>query len=168
MNTIIRILVNNRPGVLDRIAGIVRRRGWNIDGLTVGTMEGNLVQISLSINGQHIDVTEFGDRLSELHDVEDWEECRPQNHIAREILLFSYGKNSDQTQVVSRLGEVRTIEEMDGVVHAECTGSPGEITAAYELLKQYSIPCVRIGNLIMAKEGGDDKDGKRDVPDSCN
>jgi hypothetical protein len=32
-------------------------------------MEGNLVQISLSINGQHIDVTEFGDRLSELHDV---------------------------------------------------------------------------------------------------
>jgi|GEM_PF-2359582 len=170
MNAIIRILAFNKPGVLDRIAGIVRRRGWNIDSLTAGNITaGNapegLMQINLSIEGQHIDTQEFGDRLSELHDVWGWEECSLQDHFIREILLFSFRKDSEQGRAVSGISGIKIIEENNGLVYAEYTGSPEEAGAVYRLLNENSISCVRVGKLILAREGDRFTDGKGFVSD---
>jgi len=169
MDALITIFAYNRPGVLDRIAGIVRKRGWNIDGLTAGSLTGGLMQISLSITGQHIDVPELGDRLSELHDVESWEECSLRDHFIREILLLSYLKDSGQGEVISRIGGIKTIEEgKDGRVYAECTGSPEEIAAKYDLLRENAVSCVRIGKMILAKKGERAEDGKRNISGAGN
>lgn len=170
MNAIIRILAFNKPGVIDRIAGIVRRRGWNIDSLTAGNISAEnapdgLMQINLSIEGQHIDTEEFGDRLSELHDVQGWEECSQRDHFIREILLFSFRKDGGQSKAVSGISGIKIIEEKNGLVYAEYTGSPEEAAAVYRLLKENSIYCVRIGKLVLAREGDHFADGKSFISD---
>lgn len=164
MNVLIRILVYNRPGVLDRIAGIVRRRGWNIDGLTIGMTAENLMQINLSIDGQHIDVPEFGHLLSEMHDVESWEECSAQHHFVREMLLLSYRKDSGQSEVISGISGIRTIkEDEDGRIYAEYTGSPEETAAKYDLLQKNSVYCIRAGKIVLAREGDNSKNGRKSI-----
>jgi len=80
MPNIIRMRVYDRPGVLDRITGLIRRNGLNIKTITSGSMGEGISQITISL-GKHVRLETLGDRFREMTSVHQWERCTPATYL---------------------------------------------------------------------------------------
>ena len=86
---ILSLLVENRPGVLARIAGLFSRRGFNIDTLTVGpTDDPNISRITLTLDGAVHPIDQVTKQLHKLVNVIKIRDMEPGTTIAREMALF--------------------------------------------------------------------------------
>src|ERR671926_1572345 len=86
---ILSILVENKPGVLTRIAGLFARRGFNIDTLAVGpTDDPALSRITLTLDGAAHPIDQVTKQLHKLVNVIKIRDMEPDKTIAREMALF--------------------------------------------------------------------------------
>ena len=86
---ILSLLVENRPGVLARIAGLFSRRGFNIDTLAVGpTDDPNISRITLTLDGAVHPIDQVTKQLHKLVNVIKIRDMEPGETIAREMALF--------------------------------------------------------------------------------
>src|ERR1700755_2445717 len=86
---ILSILVENKPGVLTRIAGLFARRGFNIDTLAVGpTDDETLSRITLTLDGAMHPIDQVTKQLHKLVNVIKIRDLEPQETVARELALF--------------------------------------------------------------------------------
>src|SRR6185437_15772205 len=86
---VLSILVENKPGVLTRIAGLFARRGFNIDTLTVGpTDEDRLSRITLTVDGALHPIDQVTKQLHKLVNVLKIRDLEPGDTVARELALF--------------------------------------------------------------------------------
>src|SRR5437763_3206567 len=86
---ILSILVENKPGVLTRIAGLFARRGFNIDTLAVGpTDDEALSRITLTLDGAMHPIDQVTKQLHKLVNVIKIRDLEPQETVARELALF--------------------------------------------------------------------------------
>src|SRR5688572_24612901 len=86
---ILSLLVENRPGVLARIAGLFSRRGFNIDTLAVGpTDDPNISRITLTLDGAVHPIDQVTKQLHKLVNVLKIRDMEPEETIAREMALF--------------------------------------------------------------------------------
>ena len=86
---VLTILVENRPGVLTRIAGLFARRGFNIDTLTVGpTDDEHLSRITLTVDGALHPIDQVTKQLHKLVNVLKIRDLEPADTVARELALF--------------------------------------------------------------------------------
>src|SRR3954468_24458545 len=83
------ILVENKPGVLTRIAGLFARRGFNIDTLTVGpTDEDRISRITLTLDGAVHPIDQVTKQLHKLVNVIKIRDMEPEQTVSREMALF--------------------------------------------------------------------------------
>src|ERR1041384_4807379 len=83
------ILVENKPGVLTRIAGLFARRGFNIDTLTVGpTDDDRISRITLTLDGAVHPIDHVTKQLHKLVNVLKIRDLDPADTVARELVLF--------------------------------------------------------------------------------
>jgi len=83
------ILVENKPGVLTRIAGLFARRGFNIDTLTVGPTDDERVsRITLTLDGAVHPIDQVTKQLHKLINVLKIRDLDPADTVARELALF--------------------------------------------------------------------------------
>src|SRR6202008_4157339 len=88
-NNILSILVENKPGVLTRIAGLFARRGFNIDTLAVGpTDDPTLSRITLTLDGAMHPIDQGTKQLHKLVNVTKIRDLEPSETVARELALF--------------------------------------------------------------------------------
>src|SRR5205085_9193612 len=104
---IVSILVENKPGVLTRIAGLFARRGFNIDTLAVGPTEDEpLSRISLTLDGALHPIDQVTKQLHKLVNVLKIRDLEPKETLAREVALFKVSADGAARAEVMSICEI--------------------------------------------------------------
>src|SRR6476660_4043303 len=121
------ILVENRPGVLARIAGLFARRGFNIDTLAVGpTDDPDISRITLTLDGAVHPIDQVTKQLHKLVNVIKIRDLEPVETVARELALFKVSADGSTRGEVMQVVEIfrgKIIDVAKRSVIVEVTGS---------------------------------------------
>jgi acetolactate synthase I/III small subunit len=94
---VLSILVENKPGVLTRIAGLFARRGFNIDTLAVGPTDDDAVsRITLTVDGAKHPIDQVTKQLHKLVNVLKIRDLEPDEAVSRELALFKVSADGAQ------------------------------------------------------------------------
>ena len=137
------VLVENKPGVLARIAGLFARRGYNIESLAVGPTERpELSRITLQVgveNPQYLEqITKQLNKLIEVLKIVELEDAA----VRRELVLIKLKSDpSTRSQIIEivQLFRGKTVDVQNESLTIEATGSPDKLQALLEMLRPYGI-----------------------------
>ena len=100
-------MVENRPGVLARIAGLFSRRGFNIDTLAVGpTEDPDISRITLTLDGAVHPIDQVTKQLHKLVNVIKIRDMEPDGTIAREMALFRVSAAVESRAEIMQFAEI--------------------------------------------------------------
>jgi acetolactate synthase-1/3 small subunit len=101
------VLVENKPGVLTRVAGLFARRGFNIQSLAVGASEDpNLSRMTITIDGAEHPIDQVTKQLHKLINVVKIRDLDPQNTVAAELMLIKVAAEGDKRTDVLQIAEI--------------------------------------------------------------
>lgn len=123
MQVYFKIWVNDRPGILDSIAGMIRRKGWNINNISCGDAVGGLSQMNLTLQAHNVDLSVLEEHLNALDGVYRWETCKPETHCIRELAMFCLPEHVPMPD----LPGIHVIDCRNGFVFAEYSASPEQV-----------------------------------------
>ena len=130
---VLSILVENKPGVLTRIAGLFARRGFNIDTLTVGpTDDDHLSRITLTVDGALHPIDQVTKQLHKLINVLKIRDLEPGDTVTRELALFKVAADGSQRAEVMQICEIfrgKVVDVTKRSLIVEITGGRDKIEA---------------------------------------
>ena len=137
------VLVENKPGVLARIAGLFARRGYNIESLAVGQTERpELSRITLQVgveNQQFLEqITKQLNKLVEVLKIVELEESAVRRELVLIKLKADPGTRSQIIEIV-QLFRGKTVDVQNESLTVEATGSPDKLDALLEMLRPYGV-----------------------------
>ena len=101
------LLVENRPGVLARIAGLFSRRGFNIDTLAVGpTEDPDISRVTLTVDGAVHPIDQVTKQLHKLVNVIKIRDMEPDTAVAREMALFRINAAADNRAEIIEFAQI--------------------------------------------------------------
>src|SRR5580658_3631278 len=104
---ILSIMVENKPGVLTRIAGLFARRGFNIDTLTVGPTDDDAIsRVTLTLDGALHPIDQVTKQLHKLVNVLKIRDLEPEDTVTRELALFKVAVDGSQCGEVTQITEI--------------------------------------------------------------
>lgn len=107
MKRTISVLVENRAGVLSRVAGLFARRGFNIDSLAVGpAAEAGVSCITIVVDDRDNIMEQISKQLNKLIDVIKLKEYEPDEIISRELLLVKVNANAQNRGEIAELAKL--------------------------------------------------------------
>src|SRR6478735_7168933 len=153
---ILSILVENKPGVLTRIAGLFARRGFNIDTLAVGpTDDETLSRITLTLDGAMHPIDQVTKQLHKLVNVIKIRDLEPKDTIAREMALFKVSADGQSRGEIMQLSEIfraRIVDVSGRTVTIEVTGTADKIEAFEQMVRPFGlVEMVRTGEIAIAR-----------------
>ncbi len=152
MNTILRLGVYDSPGVLDRIAGLIRRNGFNIMSLNTGTFKNGTAQINIVLTDARADVHKLGKQLYDINFISNYMVLSSENACIRELALVRM-KTSDFD--ATHFKDARIIRKDALEISFEITGTPHDIETLLLPVQDKLLDIVRSGALAISKEGAD-------------
>ena len=149
-------LVENRPGVLNRVASLFRRRGFNLDSLTVGrTDRDDLSRMTLVIDGTRAQAERVERELCKLINVVRVDHLHGLPSVTRDLALIKVAVTPETRPEVMHLCEVfraRIIDVAQDSVIVELTGDEPKLEGFVELLRPLGIvEMVRTGLVAMGR-----------------
>jgi len=152
----ITVLVDNKPGVLSRVALLFSRRGYNIESLAVSITENPEVsRMTLVVNGNEGEVEQITKQLHKLIDVSKVQDYAGIPLIARELALIKVNALVENRTALMQLVEVfrgRVVDMSEKTFVIELTGGNDKIDAFEKLLEPYGVrELVRTGRIAMAR-----------------
>src|SRR5437763_658607 len=154
---ILSILVENKPGVLTRIAGLFARRGFNIDTLAVGpTDDETISRITLTLDGAVHPIDQVTKQLHKLVNVLKIRDLEPEETLARELAMFKVSADGSSRAEVMQLCEIfraKVVDVTKRSVVVEVTGTCDKIEAFERLGRPFGL--MGIGLLWADPEGVD-------------
>lgn len=155
MKHIISVLVENKFGVLARIAGLFSARGFNIDSLAVGETEDlTISRMTIVVRGDERILEQIIKQLRKLIDVIRVIDLTQKDYIDRELVLLKIDgtKNKEAIGKILKKHKVSVIEEKEGKFTIEVASSKEEIEKLFSELAPYPIKeMVRTGRIAMEK-----------------
>ncbi|MDH6133175.1 acetolactate synthase-1/3 small subunit [Kitasatospora sp. MAA4] len=137
------VLVENKPGVLARIAALFSRRGFNIDSLAVGPTEHpDISRMTIVVNVEDLPLEQVTKQLNKLVNVIKIVELDQSAAIQRELVLVKVrADNETRSQVVEivQLFRAKTVDVSPDAVTIEATGSSDKLEAMLRMLEPYGI-----------------------------
>ena len=157
---ILSLLVENRPGVLARIAGLFSRRGFNIDTLAVGpTDDPTLSRITLTLDGAMHPIDQVTKQLHKLVNVIKIRDLEPSETVARELALFKISADGSSRAEVMQMVEIfrgKIIDVAKRSVIVEVTGSWEKIEAFERMVRPFGlIEMARTGEIAISRGRGE-------------
>ncbi|PWB54343.1 MAG: acetolactate synthase small subunit [Candidatus Methanoperedenaceae archaeon] len=148
------ILVENKPGVLTRVAGLFSRRGFNIESLAVGVTENlDISRITIVVSGDDNILEQVEKQLNKLIDVIRVSDIPAQDSVNRELALIKVGVDSTTRAEVMQIVDIFRAKIVDVGIKSlviEVTGDESKINAIEQLLRQFGIrEMVRTGKIAM-------------------
>ncbi|MDP2768165.1 MAG: acetolactate synthase small subunit [Candidatus Methanoperedens sp.] len=148
------VLVENKPGVLTRVAGLFSRRGFNIESLAVGVTENrDTSRITIVVSGDDHILEQVMKQLNKLIDVIRVSDIPPEESVSRELALIKVGVDSATRAEVMQIVDVFRAKIVDVGIKSlvvEVTGDESKINAMEQLLRQFGIKeMVRTGKIAM-------------------
>src|SRR3982750_2904542 len=148
---ILSLLVENKPGVLARIAGLFSRRGFNIQTLAGGpTDDPTLSRMTLTVDGALHPIDQVTKQLHKLVNVIKIRDLEPAETVARELALFKISADGASRAEVMQMVEIfrgKIIDVAKRSVIVEVTGSWEKIEAFEQMVRPF-------GLIEMARTGG--------------
>src|SRR4026209_2900802 len=124
---VLSVLVENKPGVLTRVAGLFARRGFNIDTLAVGPTEDESVsRITITLDGASHPIDQVTKQLHKLVNVIKIRDLEPEETIAREMALFKISADPNTRGEIMQLADIfrgRIIDVSSRTVTIGITGT---------------------------------------------
>ena len=156
---VLSILVENKPGVLTRIAGLFARRGFNIDTLVVGpTDDEQLSRITLTVDGAMHPIDQVTKQLHKLVNVIKIRDLEPSETVARELALFKISADGASRGEVMQVVEIfrgKIIDVSKRSVIVEVTGSWDKIEAFERMVRPFGlIEMMRTGEIAISRGRG--------------
>jgi acetolactate synthase I/III small subunit len=137
------ILVEDKPGVLARVASLFSRRGFNIQSLAVGaTEQKNLSRMTIVVAVEDLPLEQVSKQLHKLVNVIKVVEQENENSVDRELALIKVRADAGtRGQVVEavNLFRAKVIDVSTESVIIECTGTPEKLGALLQVLEPYGI-----------------------------
>jgi acetolactate synthase-1/3 small subunit len=148
------ILVENKPGVLTRVAGLFSRRGFNIESLAVGITENkDISRITILVSGDDNVLEQVQKQLNKLIDVIRVSDIPAEESVNRELALIKVGVDSTTRAEVMQIVNIFRAKIVDVGIKSlviEVTGDESKINAIEQLLRQFGIKeMVRTGKIAM-------------------
>jgi acetolactate synthase-1/3 small subunit len=153
---ILTVLVENRIGVLARIAGLIAAKGYNIDSVSVGeTMDNSTSRVTLVVHGDDWVMEQVVKQLNRLIDVIKVVDLFEEDFVERELILIRVNAESTYRAEILRIADIFRAKIVD-VTHRtytlEASGDEDKIRALLELLRPFGIQeFVRTGRIAIAR-----------------
>ncbi len=160
-------LVEDKPGVLNRVASLFRRRNFNIKSLNVGNSETpNVSRMTITVDG-NVDARIVEANLYKLVNVIDVQDVTNEPAVVRELAMIKVSATPAQRAEVASLAGIfrgNIVDVASNSMTVELTGNQEKIAGLVELLGQFGIlEMVRTGNIAMMRG---DMSGKRYSPEA--
>jgi acetolactate synthase-1/3 small subunit len=157
MSHVLSLLVEDRPGLLTRVAGLFARRGFNIESLAVGTSEiEGLSRITVVVDVEELPLEQVTKQLNKLVNVIKIVELDPTQAVTREHLLIKVRvDNTTRSQVLeaATLFRATIVDVSTDALVIEATGNPGKIQALLRILEPYGIKEIAQSGLLAIGRG---------------
>ena len=150
------VYVENKPGVLTRVASLFRRRAFNIDSLTVGrTEKPEVSRMTITVDADHDQARRIEANLYKLVNVLLVENITNQPAIVRDLAMIRVAARHEERSHVLELANVfraRVVDVAPESLTIEITGAEDKIDGLLELLRPYGIlEMVRTGIVAMRR-----------------
>jgi acetolactate synthase-1/3 small subunit len=157
---ILSLLVENKPGVLARIAGLFSRRGFNIDTLAVGpTEDPDVSRITLTLDGAVHPIDQVTKQLHKLVNVIKIRDMEPDGTVAREMALFRVQAGVENRADIMQLAEIfkaRIVDVSRRTLTIEVTGSNEKIDSFERLIRPHGlVEMARTGEVAISRSRPD-------------
>lgn len=137
------VLVENKPGVLTRVAGLFARRAFNIHSLAVGPTEhDDISRITVVVDVDELPLEQVTKQLNKLINIIKIVELEADASVQRELLLVKVRADaSTRSHVleVVQLFRAHVVDVVPDAVTIEATGGPGKLDALLAALEPYGI-----------------------------
>jgi acetolactate synthase I/III small subunit len=152
----ISVLVENKFGVLSRVAGLFSARGYNIESLSVGeTLDPSVSRMTIVVTGDEFVIEQVMKQLHKLIDVIKVNDFTDESHVERELVLIRVNAEPQHRAEVMRTADIfraRIVDVTPVSFVLEATGDEGKIEALLELLRPIGIQeVVRTGKVAITR-----------------
>jgi acetolactate synthase-1/3 small subunit len=152
----ISVLVEDKPGVLTRVAGLFAARGFNIDSLAVGpTSDDGLSRMTIVVHVDRKPLEQITKQLNKLINVIKIMEHEPGEAVERELMLVKVrAEGEDRARVleICNVFRARVLDVTHRSVIVEGTGAPEKLEAFLELLQDFGVmELSRTGRIALAR-----------------
>jgi acetolactate synthase I/III small subunit len=150
------VYVDDRPGVLNRVSSLIRRRGFNIASLTVGHTElSGVSRMTISVDTDDRGAHQVESNLYKLVPVRQVDNVTSESVIARDLALIKVAATGAERAHVMQLVDVYRARIVDVAVESvviETTGTEEKIDSLLEVLRPYGIiEMARTGRVAMVR-----------------
>ena len=157
MSHVLSLLVEDKPGLLTRVAGLFARRGFNIHSLAVGSSEiEGLSRITVVVDVEELPLEQVTKQLNKLINVIKIVELDPDQSVNREHLLIKVRvDNTTRSQILEavNLFRARVVDVASDALIIETTGDSGKIQAFLRVLEPYGIKEIAQSGLLAMGRG---------------
>jgi acetolactate synthase-1/3 small subunit len=152
----IAILVENKFGVLSRVAGLFSARGYNIESLSVGeTLDPTVSRMTIVVRGDEFVIEQVMKQLHKLIDVVKVSDLTDDSHVERELVLIRVNAEPQHRNEILRTADIFRAKVVDVTPSSfvlEATGDAAKLEALIELLRPMGIQeIVRTGKVAIAR-----------------
>jgi acetolactate synthase-1/3 small subunit len=152
----ISVLVEDRPGVLTRVAGLFAARGFNIESLAVGHTETpGMSRMTVVVNVETKPLEQVTKQLNKLVNVIKILEHDPGSAVERELMLVKVraaGENRQRVMEIASVFRVNVVDVTHSTLTLEATGKPEKLEALLELVEDFGIvELSRTGTIALAR-----------------
>ena len=157
MRHTISILVENKFGVLTRVAGLFSGRGYNIDTLNVGpTHDPNTSRMTIVTRGDDATVSQIVKQLEKLVDAIEVQDFREGEYIDRELVLVKVGVDSQSRAEVMQISDIfraKIVDVQPKTLTIEITGNESKVEKFLGLMKAFGVLALtRTGKVALPRK----------------
>ncbi len=162
-------LVEDRPGVLNRVASLFRRRGFNIESIAVGRSEiPHLSRMTIVVDGATTMVEQVRKQLDKVIDIVRVSDITGDDLVARELALIKVKATSSTRSEIMQIVDIFRANIVDvgtDSVTVEVTGDEDKVDSLYNLLRGFGIKeLARTGRIAMARGGSSPPQVEKESP----
>ena len=160
MKHILSVLVENKPGVLSRVTGMISRRGFNIGSLTVApTEDENLSRMTIIVEADDVGFEQITKQLHKLVSVFKISDLTEDDAIERELVLFKVNAAPERRNEIIEIANIFRAKIVDvgkSSLTIEATGDDAKLRGLEDLLRAYGIKeTVRTGKVALSRSSRD-------------
>lgn len=150
------VLVEDKPGVLNRVASLFRRRAFNIESLTVGHTESEGVsRMTIVVDGDEVSVERLTAYLYKLVNVIQVADLTGRPMVSRDLAMIKVSTGTKNRSEIIQMVDVfrgRVVDVTDSSLIIEATGDEQKIDGLVEVLRSLGIiEMVRTGTVAMSR-----------------
>lgn len=166
MNRTLIALVEDKPGVLNRVASLFRRRAFNIESLTVGhTERPGISRMTIVVDSDRTDVQKVSQHLYKLVNVIQVDDVTEQAAVIRDLALIRVQADSSTRSEVMQIVDTfraRVVDVSLDTLMIEVTGTEEKVEGLVDILKPFGVlEMVRTGRVVMVRGSNGNRNGNK-------